>query len=221
VSLPDVTVNLPPRPGELLPQILQVSGKPSVTMVPYLDIYDAGFDRCGSWTFGGKRRRLESAGASVDAAYAGYDDLMVSLPPKWRERTSQVRTLQRRLAVSRRIVAEMKDFQEDMILKLRGNERREEVIGLAGNFAVQPAIGIDCGSRGFSANESSEAVVDLGRQTIQGGTAMGKHATVVLAILGVVVSLAGAGSALGEQASRRSIPKRTEVIQRWNEAAGA
>ena len=49
---------------------------------------------------------------------------------------------------------------------------------------------------------------------------MGRHVVAALAILGVVVSLAGVGSALGEKAEPKIDPKANDVIQRWSQAAG-
>jgi outer membrane protein TolC len=94
------------------PPVLQVSGEPDVSLRPSLDMYGAGFDAIRGLELWGKRRRLsEGARAALEAAYADYDDVLVSLAGEVAATYFQIRTLGHQLKVTRESVALQKKFE--------------------------------------------------------------------------------------------------------------
>ena len=146
VTLPDVSVNIPPKLGGILgrlPPVLQVSGKPDVKMTPSLDVYSAGFDALWEVELWGKRRRLtEAAKAELDAAYAGYDDVMISLAGEVAATYIQIRTLEHQLKVTRENVALQKKFEKitQEGFKEKRNPETDVVLAAAFRGATELAI---------------------------------------------------------------------------------
>jgi len=141
VTVPNVSVNIPRGLDAILdrlPPVLQVTGKPDVNITPKLDLYDAGFDTLWELDlWGGKRRGLEAARAELDAAYAGYDDVRVSLVAEVAATYIEIRTLEARLAALRAVVATEKKFQAIANDKFAKKQTPETDIHIAQAFVGQ------------------------------------------------------------------------------------
>ncbi len=104
---PDVEVSIPDLklPGKKLQ-------KPNVSMQPELDLYNASFDAIWELDIWGvKRRGIESKAALLGAAYASYDDMMVTLAGEVAATYIQIRAVQTRLATTQENIALMEQFQ--------------------------------------------------------------------------------------------------------------
>jgi NodT family efflux transporter outer membrane factor (OMF) lipoprotein len=103
-----------------------------VKMTPKLDVYSAGFDAIWELDLWGEKRRLiESKNANLQAAYAGYDDVMVSLAGEVAINYVQIRVITERLDVLRQNVKMMKDFQAVTEKRYANKESSETDVQLA------------------------------------------------------------------------------------------
>lgn len=110
---PEVEVNLNDRQRKLPPAIRNslLGNLPSVSVTPELDVYDAGFDALWEFDFWGQKyRRFQSASEEMNAAFAGYDAVMISLAAEVARTYVQIRTVDQRLAAMEILVDTMDDF---------------------------------------------------------------------------------------------------------------
>lgn len=84
---------------------------PTVKVTPELDLYDAGFDAIYELDLWGKKRQLVNAtGARLGAAYAGYDDIMISVAAEVARTYVDIRTTNQRLSAMRHLYDVMNGF---------------------------------------------------------------------------------------------------------------
>lgn len=84
---------------------------PTIDVTPELDIYDAGFDAIWELDLWGKKRQLVNAASNqLGAAYASYDDVMVSLAAEVARTYVNIRTLNQRLSAVRSLWGTMNQF---------------------------------------------------------------------------------------------------------------
>ena len=104
----------------------------TVKVTPELNVYSAGFDAVWELDlWGEKRRLLESTNANLKAAYAGYDDVMVSLAGEVAINYVQIRLITERLKVLGQNVKQMKDFQAIAEKRYADKESPETDVHLA------------------------------------------------------------------------------------------
>lgn len=86
---------------------------PSISVTPEIDTYDVGFDAIWEIDMWGNRRQAgRAARAEVDAAYALYDDMMVSVAAEVARTYVELRAAEKRLEALNSVVELMTEFEK-------------------------------------------------------------------------------------------------------------
>lgn len=109
---PNIDVDIPEL-GPIAQAVIARAPKIEVTTSDNLNMYSAGLDAIWELDlWGSKRRNYEALVAEIQAAYAGYDDVLVSVIAEVAINYIEIRAADSRIAALRSVVAQQQHFFE-------------------------------------------------------------------------------------------------------------